>query len=459
MSKMKKKKNPDNKVGFGRLVLWETSAVSVAIYTLTIGFATFYCTDILGLEPVLVGTMFMLSKLIDSVTDFVAGLIIDKTQTKWGKGRPYEIFMLFLWVCTFGLFSCPEGFSTIMKYVWIFFMYVFANAVCQTFLNGNNVVYMVRAFKTREQHAKVIAYGGFFQMAGGFAFNIGFPIAMSKIAVDASGWSRLIGMIAVPMTFLGVIRMLTIKEQYNNEADSAQQDLKLRDVVTLFTTNHSAVLLCVARLLHSTIVSMGVGIYYFQYIVQDVSLMSLAAVFSVLGLPLAFVMPAMRKKWGLDNTVIIGFLVILGGSVIMFFAGANVTLVLIAGLMSNIGAVPFTMMSNMYVVDCADYNEMIGNPRMEGTMGSVFGLVSKIGSAFGGFVLGAFLSLAGYDGELAVQSDAALFMIRALSSIVPFLFYVVIIFTMKKVKLDDKLKDFRKNLEEKNQNASVAEQA
>lgn len=446
---MGRTKHPERKLGLGRLLLWQTSSVSVAISTLVIGFVTFYYTDMLGLEPVMVGTVLMLSKLVDGVTDFVAGVIIDRTKTKWGKGRPYEIFMIFLWLCTWGLFACPTGFSTTMKYIWLFFMYVFVSAVCQTFLNGNNVVYMVRAFQTREQQTKLVAYGGFFTMGAGFLFNIAFPIAMGRIATSASGWNRLIGMMAVPMTVLGMVRMLTIKEQYNSEADDMQEQIKLRDVVTLFRTNRSAVLLCVVRFLQNTIVSMGVITYYFTYIIQDVSLMGVVSAFTILGLPLAFLMPVFRRKWGMDKMVAGGFAVVLAGYVVMLFAGANLALVIVSGLMTSIGAVPFTMMFNMYIVDCADFNEMIGNPRMEGTMGSVFGLAAKVGGAFGGFVLGAMLSLAGYDGALAMQGDAALFMIRALASVIPFVFYVVIIFVMKKVKLDEKLKDYRENLSRK----------
>ncbi len=180
----KRIKNPDNKLGFGKLLLWQTSSVSVALSTLVLGFVTIYCTDTLGLEPVLVGTLFMVSKFVDGVTDVVAGFIIDRTQTRWGKGRPYEIFMVFLWLSTWLLFSCPVGFSTVAKCVWIFFMYVFMNAVCTTFLNGNNVVYMVRAFKSKEQQVKLTAYGSFFTMGAGLAFNIIFPMAMARIATN-----------------------------------------------------------------------------------------------------------------------------------------------------------------------------------------------------------------------------------------------------------------------------------
>ena len=62
----------------------------------------------------------MVSKMFDSVTDVLAGFIVDRTQTRWGKGRPYEIFMLFLWLSTWLLFSCPTSFATTAKCIWIF---------------------------------------------------------------------------------------------------------------------------------------------------------------------------------------------------------------------------------------------------------------------------------------------------------------------------------------------------
>ena len=83
------------KVGFSKLILWNSSSCSVALSTLVLGYATFYCTDVLQLSPALVGTLFMVSKMFDSVTDVLAGFIVDRTQTRWGKGPPGEIFMLF----------------------------------------------------------------------------------------------------------------------------------------------------------------------------------------------------------------------------------------------------------------------------------------------------------------------------------------------------------------------------
>lgn len=439
----KRIKNPDNKLGFGKLLLWQTSSVSVALSTLVLGFVTIYCTDTLGLEPVLVGTLFMVSKFVDGVTDVVAGFIIDRTQTRWGKGRPYEIFMVFLWLSTWLLFSCPVGFSTVAKCVWIFFMYVFMNAVCTTFLNGNNVVYMVRAFKSKEQQVKLTAYGSFFTMGAGLAFNIIFPMAMARIATSAAGWSRLIGMMAVPLTLLGLIRMLTIKEQYHSEEMTGTEKLRLSDIMALARINKPMMLVSAARFLQNAVAGMGVGVYYWTYIIGNVSLMGVTAIATVLGLPLAFLMPSMRRKMGMKKMVIYGFAFSALGYLLIFFAGGNMILVIVAGLITSIGVVPFTMMFNIFIVDCADYNEFKGIPGMEGTMGSLTGLAGKIGSAFGGFILGILMSLSGYDGTAAVQTDAALLMIRMLASIVPLIIFAVIILLLRKYSLDEEMQAVR----------------
>lgn len=71
---------------------------------------------------------------------------------------------------------------------------------------------MVRAFENKEQQSKIVGYGSIFTMAGAMIFNVLFPTAMAKVGTDAVGWSRLVGMIAIPLTAIGMLRILTIPE-------------------------------------------------------------------------------------------------------------------------------------------------------------------------------------------------------------------------------------------------------
>ena len=120
IGKKKQRRNAEentSKIGAGKFWAWNSRAVSTTINTLILGYVTFYYTNQLMLSPLVVGIILMASRITDGVTDLFAGFIVDRTRTKLGKGRPYEICILGLWACTLLLYSCPGSLSTVLKYV------------------------------------------------------------------------------------------------------------------------------------------------------------------------------------------------------------------------------------------------------------------------------------------------------------------------------------------------------
>ena len=87
---------------------WSSRGVANAINVILVGYVTFYCTDLLGLNALVVGGMLVASKIIDAFTDLGIGYIIDRTHTKWGKARPYEFFIVLEWLFTILLFTVPN---------------------------------------------------------------------------------------------------------------------------------------------------------------------------------------------------------------------------------------------------------------------------------------------------------------------------------------------------------------
>lgn len=167
----KTKKNREDRVGLGQLLIWNSRQISVSIFVLLSGFLMIYCTDTLKIPAAVVSMILVASKVLDGITDMFAGFIVDRTETKWGKGRPYEVFIVGLWICTWLMFSCPVGWSTTIKCVWIFIMYALVNSVCMTFLNANATPYVVRAYKDK-QIVKLTSYGSIITMLAAVIFNI-----------------------------------------------------------------------------------------------------------------------------------------------------------------------------------------------------------------------------------------------------------------------------------------------
>ena len=72
------KKNDTGKVSFGEILAWNSRPIALGAITIVITYFSIYCTDTLNVSAALVGTLLMASKVIDGVTDLVAGYVVDK---------------------------------------------------------------------------------------------------------------------------------------------------------------------------------------------------------------------------------------------------------------------------------------------------------------------------------------------------------------------------------------------
>lgn len=439
---MKKRKKNEKAVGAGRMLAWQSRAVSQGCVLMAVGYLTIYCTDTLKMPPALVGTLLVISKLLDGATDIVAGYIVDRTNTKWGKGRPYELCIIGMWLSTWFMFSCRPSFSLVAKSAWVLCAYVLVNSVFYTFLNANATVYMVRAFKYEEQYVAVNTYGNFISVVGVLVFNIVFPMAVAKYAVTAAGWSKLIAVIGCPMTIIGMMRFLFIKETVNvdrNVETNEKEKVNLTEVKKILTRNPFIYMVALTLFVMNFVSSMGVGTYYFKYIVGDLSKLGVITAVQAISIPMLFVYSIIIKKLSTAKLIFIGCLFSVAGGIINFIAMGNMALLGIGALCTGIGSAPIGMVSMLLIVECADYNEWKGLQRMEGTLGSVTGFASKVGAALGSGALGILLTLSGYVGDAEIIPDTAIMMLRSLNGLIPAALWVLVAAGMWMYQRLDKL--------------------
>jgi probable glucitol transport protein GutA len=449
--KMKTKtKNLEGKVGIKRMLFWQSRAISMGSNLLVMGFLTIYCTDTLMMPAALVGLLLMASKIFDGITDLFAGYIVDRTNTRLGRGRPYELCIIGVWLCTWLMFSCPPEFSMAAKGAWIFAMYAFVKSIFTTLLNAGNTVYMVRAFAKQEQYIAIQSYGSLVVMFFAVAVNVSFPILMAKIATSAQGWSALLAIYAIPLCLIGLLRFFFIKETNNVDITSGEK-IRLKDVGTILKTNRYIYIVSLTTLVANLVSSMGTLVYYFTYIVKDVALMGPMALIQVILLPLVFLFPPIIKKFSTGKLIIAGLLFVTFGYLINFFARDNFILLVCGQIFIGGGNVPLSMMTALLIIDCAEYNEWKKNPRMEGTLTCINGFADKIGSAFGAGMTGVLLGIAGYTGSMSTVPDSAITMIRLLYSLIPIGLYIVVIIVFRFYKLDKLIVQIRRENEESRQ--------
>lgn len=427
MSRNTNKVKDPNYVHPGRLIAWQTRPIALGAVTIIITYLSIYCTDTLGMPAALVGTLLMASKIFDGVTDLVAGWLVDNTNTKLGKGRPYEFSIIGVWICMYALFSTPADWSMAAKGAWLFIMYTLVFSVFSTLLNAAETPYIIRAFGSPIAVTKVAAYGGILVTLGCMVVSVSFPIFVGTIATSAAGWQKLVGMYALPLAALGMLRFIFVKEEKVDVAETKNERVTLKDIIHVITTNKYVWLVGIACMVPQVVTSLSAGTYYFTWIVGDIQKYSAVQAIGMLGMLLMIAFPALMKKHSAMQIISYVAAVSILGYILCFFGGTNAILLAVFLLLGSLVTLPTSYMKSPIIMQLSDYNELNAQPRMEATMSAVVNFLNKIGSALGSFLLGIMLSLGGYDGTLAVQSDSAIMMIRLLFSLIPAAFMVVVL--------------------------------
>ena len=388
----------EGKIGAGRFWAWGSREFSETANVLLLLQISYYCVNTLELNALIVTSLMAVSKVIDAITDVIAGYVVDRTHTPLGKGRPYEVCIIGTWVCTYLMFNCSPQWSEVAKYAWVLSMYILVTAVFNTFLNADENVYMIRAFNDK-QVVRISSYGGIISSAAGVVVNIVLPQLISKYQYVTGGWGRIALYLGIPLGIIAFMRFIFIKETINvdhREKESGEK-VTAKDMGTVLRNNKYMWVLVLFIFVGQLGSQLGLGSFYFEAVLGDIGLGSFVSMISILALPLVFFFPKMIGKWDAKTVVIFGSISSIIGAVICFISNTNLVLYMIGYLFIGIGALPGTYLVRLMAYDCAAYNEWKGLPRMDGTIGALQGFAKRIGAAMSSWLGGLMLTLIGYQ--------------------------------------------------------------
>ncbi|GAA0790770.1 MFS transporter [Faecalicatena orotica] len=438
---------------------WSTRGFALGVNTMLLMQVTFYATESAGLSAGLVGTLLLVSRIFDGVTDLIAGFIIDKTHTKLGKARPYELFLIPTWILTVLLFSTPASMGTTGKAIYFFVLYVLINAVCVTFLSSSEAVFLARSTTDEGLRAKALTVAGIMATLFPTAVSIVLPILMASWGTQPGGWTKIMLVFGVPFTIIGLIRFFCIKEIETAEDDTQKNisTISFKDSIKSISHNKYLFILAAAALLCSVYNSLGsgVGSYYFQYIVGDLASMSLIGMLGILTPFVLLLFPLAVRKIGGMNFVRIGLVTAIIGNIIKYFAGANVTMILAGSLIAGIpGASALMMIGSIFVIQCMDYGEWKTGVRVEGMVNSVYGFATKVGGGLASGLLGLLMAVSGFIGGAGQQTASAKMAISWSYSLIPAILCVIMLVILHFYKLEKETGKIQAELEERrNHNA------
>ncbi|MDO4337390.1 MAG: glycoside-pentoside-hexuronide (GPH):cation symporter [Eubacteriales bacterium] len=403
-------------------------------------FLTMFYTDNIGLAAGAVGTMFFISKLFDGISDILAGTLIDKTKSKWGKARPWLLWLAVPTGLALALiFFIPQNGSRTMQMVYAFVTYNLFTAVMFTITGIARSALLALMTQDMRERGSMASFGMFFGLGGTIlGCSVTFPLVF-KLGGDVMAWRILFIIYGVIVT-AGLFAGFFLSKEYVTSVESVtnQEESKISfwEGVKLFFTNKYLILALIMTVLVNfvTQVNSSSQTYFYTYTMGDPMLtttLNLVSVVPILAGIVVLVGPCLAK-FGKRNCMYIGIWGQLAGSIIRGIAGMTQSVPLlvagtiISGAVTGLLAVPVSTL----FADGIDYGEYKTNKRIEGMGSAITSFSQKISSGLALASVGWVLSLTGYV-QNAVQSAATNMGIITLYSWLPAILLLVIFFILK----------------------------
>jgi GPH family glycoside/pentoside/hexuronide:cation symporter len=405
-----------------------------------------YLTDTVGLAAALAGSAVMIGKFWDAVTDPVMGYLSDRTNSRWGRRRPYLLFgaiPLFLTMVFF--FTKPDYLSQggvtnpVVLTIWATIALMLLNTAGTVI----NIPYSsLTPELTGDYHERTSLNGYRFGCAV-FGTIIG-AAAVQPIAGMFP--TQKAGFMAVGAILGGIIAVTTLLTFFGTkERPHTKEDFPTQGFFTTYKqvlTNKPYLILLFTYALHLCGLTFlqGILVYYTKYIYRNEGLATPAMV-ALLLVAMVFIPISVliAKKIGKKLVYQICFVIMGSTCLLIFLFGHTLGQNFFLGIMLYAGiglgfsyVAPFAM-----VPDAVEYDAIKTGERKEGAYYGIWTFIAKVGQSLAVFLSGIILSAGGYIAD-AVQNESALFAIRLIIGPIPAVIFLVAIIVVQFYPLDEK---------------------
>lgn len=369
-----------------------------------------YYTDTALIGAGAIATMFLVCRIFDGVTDLLMGGIVDKTNSKLGKARPWLIASAPLSLLGIVLLmNVPMGFSDGGKLAYAYITYIFMSCIVYTIYGISNTALLPLMTRDKNDSTMLATFSA-------IGNNIIGLIAGSAITplVLKCGWkvsSIILGLVACALILVsGLMNRETANEMEDRPSASVPMSKQLP--ATLKNKYFWLLLILGAFSLIMNANAIGAQIFYCNMVLDNPMFMSVLMTAGQLpGIIILFLMPAVAKKWNKQAFLLLGAALIIVGFAITGFAGSNTTMIVVGTVVRSLGVGPILSAVYALVPDVVEYGNWKYGIRSEGLISSAQSIGSKIGIGVGSALTGWILAAVGYN-PTAAPTDAVINAVR-----------------------------------------------
>lgn len=419
-------------------------------YALISSFMMLYLTNAVGLNSAIIGTLMMVSKLLDGVSDIFFGGLMDKTKSKMGQARPWMLYGQIGVSASLFLVFCIPSMSQTMQYIYFFVFYTAYNAV---FYTANSIAYASLAAKITKNGQERVQLGSIRFIFATFTTLVISYSAMSlveKFGGGVQGWRTVALIFAVIGLIVNTFSVLMVKEVPDETENAAfetatveKEKISFKESLKLLLKNpyYGIVLgLYLVNYIYSGI-TQGAGIYFMTYYMGDPALLGTFSLVSLIPVMIILTLtPALVKKFGTIRKLNLYARIVTILMGIIFVAAAmdkNLPLMLGAAFLRNMAGGPLTGTLNALVAETSDYTWRTQKKRIDGVMFSCSSIGVKLGGGIGSAIVGWLLAWGGFNGQAAVQSASAVNTIFFMYAVTPVVFGLIMAVLIYFLKVED----------------------
>ena len=435
------------------------------VYALSASYIMYYYQDILGLSATFVGFILMIARVFDAANDPFMGVVVAKTNSRWGKFRPWlftgTILNAFV---LYALFAAP---AVSGKALMIYFAVMYILWGMTYTMMDIPFWSMIPAVTSTTKDRENLSVVGRTSAGVGYALiNVFTVMAVSKLGggIERTGFRLFALIIAILFVIFILFTCFTIREQKeeNMQTTSVKEMFK-----ALFNNDQAIITVVTIVLINSALyITSNLLIYFFKYDIGGTTWKDAYTLFTSVGgisqiLGMMVVYPILRSK--LSNTIIFKLslcLAILGYTFLLALCllgySSVLTMLMVPGVIIFISNGILTVLTTVFLANTVDYGEAKTGHREESVIFSMQTFVVKAASGLAVFITGVSLDLIGLTskdglGEGIPTFTSPLLGLRLLMTILPMIGLVLalILFTRKFILSDEKAEQIRKQLEEK----------
>ncbi len=395
-------------------------------------FLLYYYTDVFGIAPAAAATMLLITKIVDAISDPAMGLIADRTSSRWGKYRPYLLWVAVPYaILGYLLFLGPE-LSDTGKLIYAYLTYTLV-MLAYTAINVPYSALLAVISPVAEERTKATQFRFVFASLG--------TLSVGALATPLVSWlgggDELLGfrltivlfavlsILIFWFTFMSTCERIRPKPHHSSVSEDLSALLKNVSWVVLVLTGILVVVGLIARF--ASIV------FYLKYYMQDdgsrvllffdrtAFLTSCGLIGQLVG---ALVTPMLARRFEKHHLVIAMCVMhaVLLATCFVIPPDVYALIVLVHSLGIFTFGVIITLLFSMYT-DCAEYGEWLTGKHTAGLIVSASMFSLKFGSAVGGALPGFMLAWFGFVAN-QIQTESAILGIRLMFNILPAVFFL-----------------------------------